>query len=398
MRVKSGTLAGVGVLLLIVVGSVIFLNLFRSSLPNPAFAPTRTPITLPTTVILHTDKTTPSTTRPDPPLAATQTPVDAALATSATLPPPSPTSMQATPPPTPTQVALPTGSPTYGVFEGITPCDDIPRPLPQIPLDTNCEAMIWKITLYQDPQTGTSTTYRLNAAYGVAQPNTTGLRGGGTRLELEGKWSVSSGTKTDPDALVYQLSIENPQAELSLLKLDDNILHVLTGDRRPMIGNGGWSYTLNRTQPAPADASQQVTDVTPGGAAPTAPSGLSTRSVFEGRTPCNEVVLELAKVAPGPDCTRIKMRLTLNRDPETGIPTTYLWEGTSTSREGAWTIARGTRTDPDALVYQLDLGNPKALTYLLSLDDDILLFLDRDRRLLVGDKILSYTLSKVDKP
>lgn len=403
MRVKLGTLVGAVVLLLIAAGG-IYLDRSRSGPPEPAVAvaAARTPTALTTSVIQPNEETTPPATRPGPP-PATQAVVDEASPTATTLESPSSTGLPPTPPLSATPgspVALPTGSSTHGVFEGMTPCDDIPRPLPQIPLDTICEQMSWEITLYQDPQTGTPTTYTLSAAYGLSQPNTTGLRGGGTRLDLKGKWSVSNGTNTDPDAPVYQLSIENPQAQLSLLRLDDNVLHVLTGDRRPLVGNGGWSYTLNRTQPAPAHAPQQSTDrtSTPPDAAPPIPSGLPVHSVFEGRTPCNEVVLELAKVSPGPDCTRIKMRLTLNRDPKTGIPTTYLWEGTSTSRAGSWKIARGTATDPDALVYQLELDDPQRLTSLLSVDDEIVLFLDRGRRLLVGDKILSYTLSRVDKP
>ena len=49
-----------------------------------------------------------------------------------------------TPPP------LPADSSLHGVFEGTTPCSSVTRPLPQIPEDTDCELMIWKLILYQD--------------------------------------------------------------------------------------------------------------------------------------------------------------------------------------------------------------------------------------------------------
>lgn len=113
----------------------------------------------------------------------------------------------------------------HGVFEGITPCSYLTRPLPQIPADTNCEQMIWKFTLYQDPATGTPTTYTLNSAYGVPQQGTPGLVGGGTAIAMEGSWAIVKGTKLDPAAVVYQLNSDNIQPAVSFLKLDDRPRH-----------------------------------------------------------------------------------------------------------------------------------------------------------------------------
>ena len=53
---------------------------------------------------------------------------------------------------------VPTVSPIRGVFEGITPCSPLTRPLPQIPADANCELMRWMFVLFQDPATGVPTT------------------------------------------------------------------------------------------------------------------------------------------------------------------------------------------------------------------------------------------------
>src|SRR5690349_8082494 len=76
-----------------------------------------------------------------------------------------------------------------GIFESITPCSGVDRPLPQIPENTNCEQMIWKLTLHQDPA-----TYQLDVAYGLSQQGTTGLQRGATQLNLEGKWTTLRGT------------------------------------------------------------------------------------------------------------------------------------------------------------------------------------------------------------
>ena len=54
-----------------------------------------------------------------------------------------------------------TASSIVGVFEGTTPCHNIPRPLPQIPANIDCELKTWKLTLNQDPDNGTPTTVRI---------------------------------------------------------------------------------------------------------------------------------------------------------------------------------------------------------------------------------------------
>jgi hypothetical protein len=94
---------------------------------------------------------------------------------------------------------------------------------------------------------------------------------------------------------------------------------------------------------------------------------------------------------------KIKWRLTLYQDQTTGAPSTYLYMGTSTIREGAWTIVRGTERDPDAVVYQLHLDNSQEPVSFLKADENHLFLLDRALNFLVGDALFSYTLSRTDK-
>ena len=61
-----------------------------------------------------------------------------------------------------------------------------------------------------------------------------------------GKWTILKGSKTDLNALVYQLDPDSPGGFLSFLKGDDNILFVLDRERNLMVGNIYFSYTLNR--------------------------------------------------------------------------------------------------------------------------------------------------------
>jgi hypothetical protein len=292
------------------------------------------------------------------------------------------------------------GSSVFGVFEGITPCSPQTRPLPQIPEDTHCEQMIWEFTLFQDSATGAPTMYQLDAAYGVPKQNTTGLEKGGTPITMEGNWGIVKGTSADPNAVVYQLNPEDPQMTVSFLKVGEDILHVLHQDMRLMVGNGGWSYTINRTDNRPAQRiivpAEPPSSSTPL-VVPPQPEGSTVLGVFEGRTPCDEVVFEFTGIPPHERCLKVKWQLTLYEDRDTGAPSIYLFRGTGTIRTGTWTILHGTKNDPDAVVYQLRTDDSLQITSFLSVGDDHLFLLDGELNPLVGNALFSYTLSRTDK-
>jgi len=126
------------------------------------------------------------------------------------------------------------------------------------------------------------------------------------------------------------------------------------------------------------------------------PTGSSVLGVFEGRTPCNDLVFEFANMAPYPGCLKIKWKLTLYRDQTTGAASTYLYQGTRTLREGTWAILQGTESDPEAVVYQLQLDNTRRPVSFLKADENHLFLLDRSLNFLVGDALFSYTLSRID--
>ncbi len=294
---------------------------------------------------------------------------------------------------------VPAGPSLHGVFEGITPCSALARPLPQIPADSNCEQMIWKIILYQDPVTSAPTTYTLNAAYGVPHQGTMGLAVGGTPIVMEGSWAILAGTMLYPDAVVYQLNPDSTQTAVSFLKLNEDILHVLTSDKTLLVGNGGWSYTLNRTDnriPGPLTAQPDPAEGSTRPPLPPMPAGSSVLGVFEGRTPCHAIVFEFTTTTSYPGCLKIKWKLTLYQDQTTGAPSTYLYQGTRTLREGTWSILRGTDSDPEAVVYQLQLDDARPPVSFLKVDENHLFLLDRELNFLVGDALFSYTLSRTD--
>jgi hypothetical protein len=226
------------------------------------------------------------------------------------------------------------------------------------------------------------------------------LAGGGTAIAMQGKWDIAKGTKEDSGAVVYRLFTDETLPAVSFLRLTDGLLHVLTADRTLMVGNGAWSYTLNRTDNQPSHSrrpSGSPPEPPPRPPIPPAPAGSTVLGVFDGRLPCHPIVLEITRTAPYPGCMKVKSRLTLYQGATTGEPTSYLYMGVSTFREGAWTIVRGTTFDPGATVYQLHLHASDQTMSFLRVDENHLFLMDGAGNLLVGNALFSYTLSRADE-
>ena len=299
--------------------------------------------------------------------------------------------------------SVPAGSSTLGVFVGSSPCDAVSRSLLKVPEAAKCELIKWHLTLRQDPGTPVPAAYKLTYTYGLPRQGTTGLVQGGTRVEREGRWSVVRGAARSPRAIVYRLDPDKPSESVSFLKLDQNLIHLLDRDGKLAVGNAGWSYTLNtagdsgrrthQASPLPASALKAASPLAP---SPPVASGSPVVGAFVGRSPCREVAAQLNK-AVGADCVKAKWELTLHRDPDSLAPTTYSLRGTfyrERIREGRWAIVRGTKADQGAVVYQLDPDKPGGSLLLLRADDNVLLFLDEERNLLVGNGDFSYSLNR----
>ncbi len=277
----------------------------------------------------------------------------------------------------------------FGVFAGSSPAGEAIRPILQIPQDANAELIEWNLTLYQDRKTKSPTTYRLHCDYGPAVANLPGLGKKRTTVLREGSWTIGKGIKSNPEAVVYEL-----KGAVSLFRIAPDVLHVLNRDQTLMIGTSGWSYTLNRME-----ASEKPVDPAVAAAAPDLGSyslspvatGPGTLGVFEGRSPCQGIARDLnMKVHAG--CNKAKWRVTLHQN-----PAAYKIEGTlyrQRFREGNWSIIRGTETDPKAIVYRLAPTKTEAALYLLKGDDNVLFFLDQNRKPLVGHSRNSYTLNR----
>jgi len=293
-------------------------------------------------------------------------------------------------------------SSVLGVFKASTPCDDMAKTMLEIPSITKCELMKWNLTLYQDPKTFTPSDYKLICEYGLPKQGTKDFMEGAKTIELKGKWTIGKGTNETAGAVVYKLNADSSSISLSFLKPDQNLIHLLDQDKRLMIGNGAWSYTLNRVNPL-APSSVKFTRQT--SSSPRIITDSATVGIFQGRTPCNRVLLGLNGISAD-GCQIIKCRLTLYQDPKTHLPTTfqlhtvYVGKGdTRYTNTGKWIVTQGTKNDPGAIVYQLEPEPGKLQGHMafVKADDNILFFLDKDRNFMVGNGYSSYTLNRIKK-
>ncbi len=278
------------------------------------------------------------------------------------------------------------GSSAGIVLVGSTPGDPAIKSMLGIAPEAKVDFIRWELTL----NTENAKIFSLNAIYGEAKQNTRGFIED-KKLSLAGKYSISQKAGGKINTEIYQLKSDHPQTTLSLVKLSDGLFHILTADNKLMAGNGGWSYTLNR-KGAAANSSASLPVLS---APPALPNDKAAEVIFSGRTPCG-IAAEL-KIEVPEGCFKLKWKLTLKRDPQTFEPTTYTLQRPlhrQTTIEGKWTAKKGSGANTDAVIYQLDPDKPaESMSFLLA-DENVMLFLDKNQRLLVGNYEFSYTLDK----
>ena len=139
---------------------------------------------------------------------------------------------------------------------------------------------------------------------------------------------------------------------------------------------------------------------TPGHFTPAVVAGPSTDSImgiFVGRTPCKEIAREL-DIAVTRDCQKLKWKITFYQHPVTHTPTTYEISRTLSRSEvlhGSWSILKGTKAHPRSEVYQLVSAKDGSKQYFLKGDENVLFFLDKQMKPLVGNELFSYTMNRL---
>lgn len=249
-------------------------------------------------------------------------------------------------------------------YTGSTPADPVIRNFLGIPLSDSVDFIRWKCML-------DGNTYQLRCNYGIGKPNTNGFINGGNKIELNGSLKKEKNF----------IQLQNGDKTLHIAELNSDLLHLLNADNNLLVGNGGWSYTLNNIAASGTDqiniTAQQTT--------------LQDSMAFEGRTPCQVPGV----IDPGNVCYKLKWYIIFYANAKKSEPGHYKIYGTAYRQEGSktgnWKIISGKN---GRIIYQLNDDNGKGFLYLLKLDSNILVFTDANEKLLTGNEDFSYTLNR----
>jgi hypothetical protein len=135
----------------------------------------------------------------------------------------------------------------FATYVGTSPCGNILKPFLGVANEPECDFTKWTMILYPQKNDAPALV-KLVYNYGVRRPNTTGFMDE-KKAEFEGHWTIRQGTKTKPNATVYQITLHNIDKNLLFVKLNDNAIHLLDSQRNLMIGNAGYSYTFSKQKP-----------------------------------------------------------------------------------------------------------------------------------------------------
>jgi hypothetical protein len=259
------------------------------------------------------------------------------------------------------------------VYIASTPGDDPLRLILSIPAESKVDFMRWNLVL------NNAGTFILKLSYGESKPNTLGFIEAHER-SYEGSFNITKSPRE-----IYHLKGRGINGELMLARVNENLLHILTSDQQLMVGNGGWSYSLNAEKPVAVSSLLKSFRALK--------NDTARQMIFDGRTPCKEFAKDHG-IAVDPSCFKFKWRLILNRDPETLAPTTYTARRIVydiTDNTGKWVFRK---TDSDAVIIQLNPDEPQRSISLVMLDNNVLYFLDKNGQPYTGNADFSFVLNR----
>ena len=247
-------------------------------------------------------------------------------------------------------------------YTGSTPADAYIRSFLGISLSDSVDFIRWELILGDKG-------YKLYCNYGVGKANTNGFINGGKTVELSGDYKKENN----------QYHFQNSTRTLKAIELNEDLLHLLGADNSLLVGNGGWSYTLNNLNPVGTNQISLTAPQTP----------IKDSISFEGRTPCNVPGV----IAPGSSCYKLKWFIVLYNKAKVNEVNSYKILGTpwrQAPKTGTWKIIAG---QDGRTIYQLHDEKGNGFLYFLKLDEHLLVFTDAGGKLLVGNEDFSYTLN-----
>ena len=274
----------------------------------------------------------------------------------------------------------------HDIFEGTSPCTSDTKSFLQIPASEKCDIVKWHLVLNYDQEGNQPAEYTLRREYIYHVDNSTSKSQGS--VTINGRWQILKGIPSLPEAIVYRL--QNGNVSLSFIMVDENLIHLLAPDNSFSAETSVESFTLSRTNSKPAGKRAAMRVSRP------LANEKQPMIKFIGRTPCAEIAREIA-MPPRADCNKMKWLLKLYLEPSVQQPAGFELSATFHRQsiiKGKWEMLKGRPGDPGAIIYQLHLDKPYEPIFLLKADDNVLFFLDKTLKPLVGNADFSYTLSR----
>lgn len=245
-------------------------------------------------------------------------------------------------------------------YTGSTPAHLTVRSFLGINLKDSIDFIRWNLRI-------TENKFELRCNYGLCEPGTPGFRNGGSHVTLNGNLTKEN--------QVYTLQL--PNRVLKILMLNTNLIHITESDGTPMIGNSGWSYTLNNEQP----------DKTLNSIIPSTGMSVTDSLVFVGRTPC----MPQNFMARSEQCEKVKWLITFYGPAAGGYPSKFKIRSTYKHPQPRYGACAIIKNEKGELLLNLEL--PDVHLYLKPVSPDVLVFTDKNGIPLVGDKDFGFTLN-----
>lgn len=272
------------------------------------------------------------------------------------------------------------------VFEGTSSCDPYANKFLRIPVDERCDFVKWRITFNYNPQTKKPSLYSLSREYSYYVDNQRWKKQGSE--SLYGNWEIVKGIKGNPDATIYQLRNEN--TTLNFVKIDGNLIHLLSPQKEFLPGMFSHSFTLSKT----GGTLQSVSRLLPV-SAPMSTTQTDSVLIYEAKTPCSEIAKE-KKIPVDKNCFKLKWLLKLYFRPGTLEPSGFSMSRTYHRQKlitGNWKIVR-TADKNRSIIYQLHPEVSEKSIELLRADDNVLFFLRENGQPFIGNSEFSYTFNR----
>lgn len=264
------------------------------------------------------------------------------------------------------------------VLIGSTPGDDQIKKLLKIPASNPIDFISWQISF------DGSNNFALDVQFGISQPNTLGFKADGEKRTINGKYAITSSIRSGN---LLQLQSTGLSGNILIKQINENLFHFQDANGGLMIGNGGWSYSLQRKSLTVNGKIRMRSMVNK--------NDTAFKMVFDGRTPCLEIAREHVEMKPNPDCFKIKWRLTLRRDQNQTCAIRNIVDEQPRDIEGNWEIIKEVSGNVQTCFYRIKVPNLSRPIHFFIADDNILFFVDEHFIPFIGNKNFSYTMNRV---